>query len=204
MSRSGALVLLLVLAVGCDDDKPKAAPTASATPNASAVSSAAATPPEKQLPWYAGAWSGTYDAQHFLIEMDKKQGAVRAWSEDDGGRGTGEGSVSLTVTEAGAISGEAKGPLGEHVLSGQVDEDTLRVKLMPKAPGADAFTGFFLVKKQGEGLEGRLQASSGDSLTVRDAPVKLQKGGSASPAPAPAAPPAAASAPSAAPAAPSP
>ncbi len=195
--------LALVLLAGCEDKKaaPAAAPSASAHPAAVASS---APPPEEKLPWYVGHFSGAYDAQHYLIERTKGQGTVRDWAEDDGGAGTGEGTIALDIGEDGAIRGTAKGALGEMIASGEVDEDSLRVRLNPKEPGDGKFTGFFLVKRDGDVLRGRLQASTGDSLTVRDAPVLVQKGDkppdieASDEAPA-APPPSASAAPSAAP-----
>ncbi|MCA9597965.1 MAG: hypothetical protein KC776_31855 [Myxococcales bacterium] len=171
------LLLALVLAVSACDEKKTApaAPKASAATVAAPAASSAA-PPEKKLPWFVGHFSGAYDAQHYLIEMSKSDGVVRNWAEDDGGAGSGEGTISLDVTEDGTIVGSSKGPLGELVASGEVDETSFRVRLVPKEPGDGKFTGFFLVKQDGKVLRGRLQASTGDSLTVRDAPVLVQKG----------------------------
>ena len=112
------LLLALVLAVSACDEKKTApaAPKASAATVAAPAASSAA-PPEKKLPWFVGHFSGAYDAQHYLIEMSKSDGVVRNWAEDDGGAGSGEGTISLDVTEDGTIVGSSKGPLGELVAS---------------------------------------------------------------------------------------
>jgi hypothetical protein len=131
-----------------------------------------------------GNFTGTYEASHYLIEMERKHGGVAAWSKDDGEKSSGKGTVALSIDESGRVTGSAQGPLGEMTASGQVEADTLRVRLSPKNPGADgSFAGIVVARRKKEGFEGRLQASTGDSLTVRDAPVTLSKAGSA-PAPA--------------------
>ena len=100
---------------------------------------------------------------------------MREWAQDDGGVGEGEGKLSLEVSEAGAISGKATGPLGEQTATGEVDEQLFRIRLVPKDPGAAAFSGFVVAKRAGKTMKGRLQASSGDSLKVRDAAIELKK-----------------------------
>ncbi len=186
MRRLIGVALGVFFALGCDETKSTPAPSASASAKASAAVSAKPAPPP--APWFVGSWQGTYDAQHYLIEMTKKQGGVREWSEDDGGAGEGEGKITLQVTEEKTITGTASGPLGDMVASGQVDEESFRVRLSPKSPGERAFNGVFVAKRKGESLSGRLQASTGDSRTVRDAPVELKKGGGTAAAPAGSAP----------------
>lgn len=168
---------LTVLAAGCEKSEqpapspsPSAAASAAAAPSASAAQSAQA--------WYLGAWSGSYESRHHLIEMDKKQGGVKAWSEDDGNLGSGKGMLTLNVAEDRVVTGSAIGPLGEMTASGQLDEDTLRVRLSPTSPTAEnSFAGFLIAQRKGEGFVGTLNASTGDSNTVRDAPVRLSKAG---------------------------
>ncbi len=175
--RKFTWLLLLAVAVGCDEKKsPGPAGTASAGAKGSAAVSAKPAPPP--APWYFGTWQGTYEAQQYVIQMTKKQGAVKAWTQDAGEGGIvgeGEGKITLKIDEGKTITGEASGPLGDMTASGQVDEEQFRVRLTPKEPGEDAFQGFFLAKKSGKGMSGRLQASTGDSLKVRDAPVKLKR-----------------------------
>ncbi|MEZ4222087.1 MAG: hypothetical protein R3B13_14225 [Polyangiaceae bacterium] len=185
--RTFAIVLCGLAALSCDEAaRPSAQPSASAAPKA-----AASAPPSKPepppAPWYVGAWQGTYDAQQYLIEMTEKQGAVRDWKDDDGGTGEGEGSISLRIDESGSIRGEATGPLGNMIASGQVDDQAFRVRFNAKEPGESAFNGVVVLARKGETMSGRLQASSGDSKTIRDAPVELKKGEAPKPGAAPAA-----------------
>ncbi len=145
-----------------------AASVAVATPSASA-----AAPAAKEKPWYAGAWSGTYAAERFAIELPI--GMVPAWKKDDGAKASGSGKISLEVSPEGTVSGKAEGPLGKHVARGSVEADTLRVEFVPEQSGTDAFRGVMFVTREGDSAKGELRASSGDSLTVRRANVTLAK-----------------------------
>jgi hypothetical protein len=159
--------------------RPELAASASSTASASVAASASSAP--QKTTHLAGAWSGTYEAQHYQVEAPKGEGA-REWKDDDGKAHSGDGKISLTVSDTGAVSGEASGPLGDQRIVGEADGDALRVRFSPKEPGERAFSGFALLEKNGAALKGRLQASTGDSRTVRDAPIELTQGGTA-PAP---------------------
>jgi len=176
----GTLLGPLVLG-GCDDKPatpsaaPSARPSAAAAPSVSASAEAPAAP----TAWFVGDFTGKYEASHYLIEMKKKHGGVAAWEKDEGEKGSGEGTLTLHIDDSGRVTGTAQGALGNMTATGQVDEGVLRVSLSPKDPGAEgAFAGIVVAKRKGDGFEGRLQVSTGDSLTVRDAPVQLHRGGS--------------------------
>jgi hypothetical protein len=173
----------------CACDEKPATPTSAASAIPSAVAAApseraSAAAPAAPVAWFVGDFSGRYEASHYLIEMTKKHGGVGAWEKDDGKLGSGEGKLALRIDESGRVTGTAQGPLGDMTASGQVEEEMLRLRLSPKDHGAQgAFAGIVVAKRKADGFEGWLQASTGDSLTVRDAPVHLHKGGS-KPAPA--------------------
>jgi hypothetical protein len=172
MIRSCLVVGLIAALAGCEKQEPapaKPAPSVSA-PLASASGSAA---PLVTQVWFVGRWKGTYDAQHYLIETKKGEG-LKAWADDAGNEDAGKGALALDVKPDGEITGTATGALGEMTATGQVDEDTFRVTLRPAKPSETAYQGFFLAKREGDVLKGRLQASSGDSLKVRDAPVEIK------------------------------
>jgi hypothetical protein len=177
-----------LLLLGACEEKP-AAPTSVPSARASAAAaapsaSASAAAPTAPAAWFVGGFTGTYEASHYLIEMKKKHGGISAWDKDDGEKGSGEGKLTLSIDESGRVTGTAQGPLGDMTASGQVEEEVLRMRLSPKDHGAEgAFAGVVVAKRKADGFEGRLQASTGDSLTVRDAPVRLHKGGGG-PAPA--------------------
>lgn len=164
------------LVLGCD--KPAAPTPAASAPGPSAsvarpLPSASAAAPASTT---AGTWGGTYEAQHYLIEARKNEGA-REWAADDGGANTGTGQLTLNVAEGGDIRGVAKGPLGEQVLVGEVDAEVFRVRFTAKTPGDRAFSGFTVLTREGDQMKGRLQASTGDSKTVRDALIVVSRGG---------------------------
>jgi hypothetical protein len=171
--RYAALLLALGL-FACEKsdpvvrDTPSAAPSATPAP-ASAAGSAAPVP---DAPWYLGHWSGSYEAQHYLIETKKGEG-LKQWADEDDKQGSGSGKLALEVDREGRITGTASGPLGEMTASGEVDDDSFRVQLRPSSPTDTSFQGFFVARRKGAKVEGRLQASSGDSTKVRDAPVSL-------------------------------
>ena len=163
------IYILLALSVGCDKETAK---PSTATNSASAPSPVASVPAEKPKPWYVGTWTGKYEARHYLVETKKGEGA-REWQQDAGSENEGEGKLELEVAEDGAITGSATGPLGPMTASGAVDEQSFRVRLRPSEPSETAFHGFFVAKREGKVVRGTLQASSGDSLKVRDAPIAL-------------------------------
>jgi hypothetical protein len=157
-----------------------AAPAAAASAVAGASASAGAKP--KPPPGTAGEWTGTYEARHYLIEMSKKEGAVREWEADKGEAHSGKGVLTLTIADDGSASGSSTGPLGELAIVGEFDGEQLRLRLSPVNPEKQpAFYGTLLAERKGEAFKGRMQASSGDSLTVRDAPAQLQRKGASPP-----------------------
>lgn len=184
--RSTLLLAAAALLAACDKPAPPA-PAASASAAAVVAAPSASAPSEKPAAKTATSkWSGSYEAQHYQIESPKNEGA-REWAADDGGAHAGKGSIAFGVSETGSLRGTASGPLGEHDVIGEVDGDTFRVRLVPKQPGDKAFGGFAILTREGQTLKGRLQASSGDSKTVRDALITITEG---DPRAKPAAPPA--------------
>jgi hypothetical protein len=168
-----------LLLTGCKDKAKGAAPAAvtSVAASAAAAPSGAVAAPEESAPWFVGTWSGTYQSRHHLIQMDRKDGAVRAWAEDKGQTGSGTGKLTLRIDDSRAVRGGGTGPLGELVASGELDGEVLRVRLIPKDPAAESsFAGFLIAKRVTSGFEGSIQASTGDGATVRDAPVRLTLG----------------------------
>jgi hypothetical protein len=102
-----------------------------------------------------------------------KVGAVREWAADDGKAASGAGKITLTIADDGAVDGTSEGALGAGHVTGKVDDDTLRVQL---APSDDAgLHGVLVASREGDGFKGAIQASSGDSLRVRQAAIQLVK-----------------------------
>lgn len=147
---------------------------ASPAPSASALAatpSASAAPTAKAKPWYAGEFQGAYEAK--LAPVDVKVGAVREWSKDDGKAASGPGKLDLKIGDDGVVDGTGEGALGPSHASGKVEDDTLRVVLAPNE--TTGLRGVLVASKDGDGFKGSIEASSGDSLTVRQAPIELKK-----------------------------
>jgi hypothetical protein len=169
MKRFTVAGLLLVLAC---DRKPADETRAPAATSARAPASAAVP----AAPWFAGTWSGKYDARHHLVETPTKEGTVRDWAADDGGEHAGQGTLQLSIDDRGGITGSAEGALGSMLATGEAEGDTLRVQLVPKDPAQAISSAFFIAKRDPSGAKGQLSASTGDSLRVRNAVVELSRG----------------------------
>jgi hypothetical protein len=150
-------------------------PSSSATPSASAAASAVDSGPPpavaKVKPWFSGGFSGQYQAKVAPVEI--KVGAVKEWSKDDGKLASGPGKIELAIDDAGQVDGTSEGALGAGHVGGKVEGDTLRVQLSP----ADdtGLHGVLVATREGDGFKGSIEASSGDSLTVRTASIELKK-----------------------------
>jgi hypothetical protein len=186
--RRNALRDLLVLALplaalGCPERPSTGDALPSSASSASAVPSASAAAPASASSWYVGSWAGGYTARPFRVKLDKQGDGLPSWTKDDGTAASGAGRVTVVIDASRRVLGSAQGPLGELLVVGELDGETLRAQLQPKEPAAlGSFAGSLVLRRQGEKLEGRLQASTGDSQTVRDAPVQLERATAPSPA----------------------
>jgi hypothetical protein len=159
--------LALLVTLGCQN----AARQEQQSTSASAVKAAPAAPSAAPKPWFEGAWQGAYQAELHRIELSA--GGVKEWKKDDGRAASGAGTLSLAASADGSVTGTARGPLGAHQVTGRVEGDSVALSLVPDV--LDGFRGTILASKAPEGIKGTLQASSGDSLTVRKASVTLTK-----------------------------
>jgi hypothetical protein len=173
-----SILALFVIALGCNNEQPKPGGEPSAKVNILpvTVSPSASVAPAMTSVWFEGKWKGSYDAAQYTIETPEKNSGAREWKSDDGGTHVGDGTLDLEIGPDGRISGTAKGALGEQNVTGEVDETKFRISFVPKEPGDRAFSGSAVLTRSGESVKGRLSASSGDSKTVRDAAVILEKG----------------------------
>ncbi|MES1178137.1 MAG: hypothetical protein ABUL62_27685 [Myxococcales bacterium] len=149
-----------------------AAPSSSAAPAgapASAAAALSAAPTAK--PWFAGGFAGEYQAKQLPVEI--KVGAVREWTTDDGKLSSGPGKLTLQIADDGVVDGNSEGALGASHLSGKVEEDTLRAQLSPN--DETGLRGVLVASRDGDGFKGTIDASTGDSLRVRQATVELKK-----------------------------
>jgi hypothetical protein len=145
--------------------------TQATAPIASAPAPSASTAVTTARPWYSGAFQGNYEAK--LAPVEIKVGAVREWAKDDGKAASGPGKLELKIDDDGIVDGTAEGALGASHASGKVEDDTLRVLLAPNDPSG--LHGVLVATKDGAGFRGSIEASSGDSLVVRQAPIELKK-----------------------------
>jgi hypothetical protein len=145
-----------------DRAQPAAAPSAS-------VLAPAPTPQAK--PWFSGAFQGAYEAK--LAPVEVKVGAVKEWGTDDGKASSGPGKLDLKIDDDGKVDGVGEGALGSDRASGKVEDDTLRVILTPS--DRSGLRGVLVATKDGDGFRGSIEASSGDSLRVRQAAIELKK-----------------------------
>jgi len=164
--------LALAPAAGCkthaSDAPPASSAGASTQASAAPIASVAAA---KTKPWFAGGFAGSYEAK--LAPVEVTVGAVREWKSDDGKLSSGPGKLALQVGDDGMVDGSSEGALGADLANGKVEDDTLRVVLLPTDPSG--MRGVLVATRDGEGFKGTIQASSSDSLRVRSASVELKK-----------------------------
>ncbi len=175
MRRALCFAIALVASVTACKRAPSGAGSAASAQAPGRSPAAPAKPKPKPKPWYVGRWSGSYDAAQHTIDMTAKQGAVHEWKADPGKLASGKGTIAVEVDDVGAIHGSSNGALGELIASGEADADALRIRLEPAKAATAAFRGLVVAKRNGDAASGKLSASSGDSLTVREAPVTLHK-----------------------------
>jgi len=156
---------------GCKSRAEQTATSAASATTAAPVNASAATPAPKAKPWYSGEFQGAYEAK--LAPVEVKVGAVREWSKDDGKAASGPGKLELKISDDGSIDGTSEGALGASHASGRIENDTLRVVLSPD--DTKGLRGVLVASKDGDGFKGSIEASTGDSLTVRQAPIELKK-----------------------------
>jgi hypothetical protein len=159
----------LALGASCKAHAEDHAPAASAAaPIASAIT---ASPTAKVKPWFSGAYQGSYEAK--LAPVQVKIGAVKEWATDDGKASSGQGKLELEIDDEGLVDGASEGALGAGRATGKVEDGTLRVVLAPNE--TTGLHGVLVATRDGDGFRGSIEASSGDSLRVRQASVALRK-----------------------------
>lgn len=106
-----------------------------------------------------------------------KDAKTKVWSSDAGTEALGDGTLSLTVVSGKrAVSGEAKGPLGDQLINGELDGKTLRARLDPVDPNvAAAMTGILNGTFEADGFKGVLRVAGRNGNLVREGAVTLKK-----------------------------
>ena len=165
--------ILLGLALGaCQNTRSHSNPA----PDVSAGASASAAP-RPTGPWYLGFWKGSFEAKRHVAEVTAKTDRVAAWVEDEGIVGVGAGQMEIAINESGIATGTMRGSLGDLVVSGAVEQDSIRLRAVPRAAAANGFAGVGRLDRRGSSLQGRLRLSSGDSHLIREAQVRLERAG---------------------------
>jgi len=164
---------LLLLTTACQQSpKADAQPAASAGANAAASASAASVAAPAKA-WFEGGWQGVFQAELFRVET--AAGGVKEWKQDEGKAGSGEGKLALEAAPDGSVTGSASGALGNLAVSGHVDGDRVALVLGSAEPAG--FHGVILASQTPDGMQGTLNASSGDSLQARQAKVTISRAG---------------------------
>jgi len=172
LQRVGEVACLTACLASC---KPKTDGGATAVvlraPSANTTASAPPASGARAKPWFSGGFQGQYEAK--LAPVEVKTGAPREWKADDGKQSSGPGKLTLHIDNDGVVDGASEGALGVSHASGKVEDDTLRLVLAPDQ--ALALRGVLVANRDGDGFRGAIQASSGDSLTVRSATIELKR-----------------------------
>lgn len=161
----------------CRKSSSTGSPDRTATPGAAPSALAAASSAESNPREPPVVFRGTYTAAVGQVEVPAAAGD-KAWLQDPGATAVGAGTVEFAVTPPyGDARGEARGPLGELVVTGRFDGRELRANLMPKDPNGDAaMTGVMLLAADADvasTLRGSLRVSSRDARLVREAKVEV-------------------------------
>jgi hypothetical protein len=160
---------ILVMAAACDRG---AGPAPGGEPSAPATAATASAAPRSP---HAGRWSGAFVAEKAEVQVPEGVD-YRAWEDDDGKKATGDGKLSIDVADDGSVSGKASGALGDLDVSGQVDDDEVRVMLVPRDPESDeAMSGTLVGEVRGNSIEGQLVASNSDATFARRAKTSLKR-----------------------------
>jgi hypothetical protein len=157
---------------GCDK---KEQPTTGAA--SSAARAAPSAPAKPEAPWYEGKWTGSYKTERQPMDAGKA-GSISGWKTDDGSRASGTGKIEVVISADKSISGKSSGPLGELAATGEIEGETLRIQLVPvnvEAGAAMMMKGVVVAHRTAQGVEGTLNASSGDGEIVRKGSVELKK-----------------------------
>jgi hypothetical protein len=182
-----------LIAGGCQEETPK--PTEPAAPNqatsiaAPAETSRAAPPPVTAAPSAsqsagaaaagaaspAGTWEGSYNAKKGSVELPSKV-KDKARSRDDGTTAVGPGTVTLTISPDGEVSGKAKGALGDATLRGTAEGEMVRASVFPDNPALPGAMTGVLVGMLKEGvIRAEIRVAGPDATIVRESEIELKR-----------------------------
>lgn len=151
------------------------APPSSTTSEAAQAAQDAGADAGVSLAAVAGAWEGAYEAKKGRVGMPEGV-ADPARAADDGKVASGPGTVTLTITPDGDVTGKSGGALGDARIRGKIDGKMLRTSFVPDDPTAPrAMTGVLVGIVKGDTITAELRVAGPDALLVRQANFDLKK-----------------------------
>lgn len=179
--RTATLCAALALA-GCPkSEKPEneSHPTPSSSSSSSApppkVSASAASP--AAAPGKATSYSGTYSLApgKYYISESKEFSGVKP-PKDDTSKLVGEGTVTIAVDAAGAVTGTIDtGPASPAVIDGRLIGTDLRGQVRRKDPSDNGLTGVLAAVASDDGATGTLSLAESTAAVVRDGKLTLKR-----------------------------
>lgn len=175
MRQVGVVILVCTAAaLSCRDNKKDNATEATAA--ASARAQPAASVEREAEPWFAGSWSASFESKAKSIDVESERAAPAQWQQDARQESAlGPGTITLVVDKGGGATATVRGALGNLTGVGLVEDGHLTVQLHPAGDGP-GFRGVLRTTSQDDrAFVGEIRASSADSLSVRQADVRLSK-----------------------------
>jgi hypothetical protein len=187
------MILAALLAGGCQEEKTK--PTEAVAPNqatsiASPPAPPAPAPPPRETaapsPTQSagaaedaasatGTWEGSYSAKKGSVELPSKV-KDKARSRDDGTTAVGAGTITLTISPDGEVSGKAKGALGDATLRGTAEGGMVRASVFPDDPALpNAMTGVLVGMLKEGVIRAEIRVAGPDATLVRESPIELKR-----------------------------
>lgn len=173
-TRTSIWTVVLLLMAACQRERPGTSERAQAqSQSAAGLSTPSASAAPAAASWFEGSWQGHYTARVNRIELPEPKAQELAWSETQGS--DGEGSLSLSIDPQGQLRGESTGALGNARLTGQVEAQRLVLRFRAEGDETTGFWGTAVLNCEMRACSGTLKASMGNSLSVRDAQITLER-----------------------------
>jgi hypothetical protein len=150
---------------------PVAAPTATVTAAPSGSQSAAQAGAGSPV----GTWEGSYNAKKGTVELPSKV-KDKARGRDDSSAAVGPGTVTLTISPDGELSGKATGALGDATLRGKAEGEMVRASVFPDNPALPhAMTGVLVGMLKEGVIRGEIRVAGPDATIVRESAIELKR-----------------------------
>ena len=181
--RTVVIGLACVALLGCpkkenadpkEDASAKAEPDAKADASVTAAAAADAStgPGAKAGASFAGKY--TVSAGTMYVPAEKDWASVKF--KNDETKLLGEGVMKLAIDPSGRVAGTTEGgPLGEALIDGSSDGQTLSATVRRKDPKDDGLTGTLVAKLAGDKLDGTMNLAEFNAAVVRTATFAATK-----------------------------